>query len=244
MFYGAGNLFFATNTAPTGVGSNIMLPACIASFSLTFEDNFIQAKCLRNGRRVVVSSEVTESIPTLELTFEVEDWSTVQLIYDEFAATLASAVVPELRVATTNGSGEITDADITGSEVYGVNFFAYATEEKSYLTSADVVLAASTITIAGNPNQTIEYVVYVTKTNIDAIGVSNSPARFGRISFSGTLYNTETTPRNNTLLLIDQMTRTNTPTLEVTGDLPEITVSYQPETAPGNPQEYQLYQLS
>lgn len=244
MFYGAGSLFFATKEldASSIRGENLLLPACVAAFELSFEDNFIEAKCLEAGRRVTKASQITESIANLNLTFEVQGWSTTQLIYDEVAAASASYTLPELRIATTDGSGVINDTDITGTEVIGEDFLAYAVDGEVFLTSADIALGAGTITLAAYPNAVINYLVYVSKT-AESIGVANQFDRFGRILFSGIAYSTETAPNDATLILINQMSRIASPSLTINGDLAEISIDYRPEVAVGARQAVEFYLL-
>lgn len=237
-------LFFATTEldASSIRGENLLLPGCIASFELSFDDTFIEGKCLEAGRIVTKASQITESVPTLTVTFEVQGWATTQLINDELAAASATYTLPELRIATTDGSGVIADADITGAEVIGTDFLAYAADSETFLTSADIALAAGTITIAAFPNQVVNYLVYVSKT-AETIGVVSPFDRFGRLLFSGIAYTTETTPNDATLILINQMSRIASPTFTVNGDLNEITIEYRPEVATGKRSAVEYYLL-
>lgn len=246
MFYGAGQLFFATTDIGAGSvrGENLMFPGCIASFELAFEDNFIEAKCLIDGVRSTVASQITESIPTLTLTFELQDWATTQLLYDEVAAQQASVVLPELRVQVTDGSGVLTDADILGTETVNTDIYFFAADCEKFLLASDVVLAAGTATFAALPNQTIQYVVYVTKTNVESIGVVTPFDRFGKLLFSGIAYSTETSPNGSTQIIINGMNRTNSPTLTVNGDLNEISIEYRPAIQTGKRTAVEFYNLN
>lgn len=246
MYYGAGEIFFATKDLDGSSirGENLMLPGCVASFSLTFEDNFIQAKCLEGGARVVKASQITESIPNLNLTFELQDWPTTQLIYDEIAVDIASVDLPELRVQTTDGSGILTDADIDGGDVINVDIFFYNPATTEWLLASDGVVAAGQVTFASLPNTLLQYAIFVTKTNVASIGVASNFDKFGRLLFNGRIYGTEEVPNDSTQLVINQMNRIASPELTINGDLNELSIDYQPEVSAGKRKEVEFYNLA
>ena len=238
-------LFFATTELDAGSvrGENLMFPGCIASFELSFEDNFIEAKCLVDGRREVVASQITESIATLALTFELQDWSTTQLIYDELAQD-TTVDLPTLRVQTSDGGGVITDASILGTETVNENIYFYAADSEVFLLAADVVLGAGTATIAAYPNEVIQYVIFVNYVGVESIGVVTPFDRFGRLLFSGIAYTTETNPNGATQILVNQMNRISSPSLTINGDLNEITIEYRPEVSSGKRSAVEWYNLA
>lgn len=253
MLYGAGSLFVQSKELNVDSlrGENLIHSLAIASFSLAFEDNNIEAKALIDGRRQIVAAAISESIATLTLTFEYMDWQTLGLAFDEIAGVSTGVTLPQLKSKTaTLGSGvaEVADAEILAGHVVGEDILVYVASrgswgDRKYLTRADVTVSAGKIAIDDiYAGAVIQYSVPKTYDSIETIGVESEYDQFGKLVFQGVVSGTEF-GRSGMGILIPELSRVSTPELTVNGDLAEMTVEFRASVPVGQRKPYQFYKL-
>lgn len=255
---GAGSLYFATNSLDINSirGQNLILPGCIASFVLSFEDNKIEAKCLEGGKRELKAVAITETIATITFTFEIVNWNQLGFAYDEIPVTSTDVVIPELRRAVVD-AGSIVDADITAinEALTSDGIMAYretesATVNANYLTKVvgapsaidefEVDTGATSLNFtAGNNGATIAYAVPLEYTSIASIGVASAFDRFGDFGFYGVVTSTESL--QGWEIVIPKIQRVSTPEFTVNGDLAELELEAQPVLATGKRSVVEFY---
>ena len=233
-------------------GENLLLPGCIASFSLTPEENSVDALCLEDNIVQVAASAITQRTWTMSLEFQYQDWSTIQLAYDEIAQEIANVTLPSTKTAIVDVNGEVADADITAAN--SASFLAYASAPKpkflKVVTSApandDEVQYDDTnnklVLTAANAGKKITYRINKSYTNIEAIGVASQYDRFGSLQFSGVIGGTSF--QRGMQIVVPQLNRVTTPELTVNGDLVALTIEYRLATPFGERAPFKLYNLS
>jgi hypothetical protein len=130
MLTGAGSIILTTNNldAESLRGENILMPGCVASFSLTPDETAVDAECLEDGILQVVDTSINKRIWNMTLEFQFQDWSTIQLAYDEVAQSVASVDLPLVKKGIVDAAGEIVDADVVAG-VGEDNFLAYMKQD-------------------------------------------------------------------------------------------------------------------
>lgn len=263
----AGQIFLCSNALPATsfAGGNIVHPGCIASFQLEADVNFIEARCLIGGERVITASKINERVFTATLSFERVDWNTIELAFGEFgtAATGQYLTVPTLKSATVDGAGEIVDTDITAGTADSVRAYlstvgssAATTTQVGYLTKVAVAPAAETefqvddtntklVFDTGLAGSVVQYSIDKTYTSIDAIGLPTGGAAGGaeydNITFSGVISGTESV--NGYQIILPKLTRISQPAFSVTGDLTALEIQYRAEVSAGERAPYLIYSL-
>ena len=257
MLYGAGSLFIQSKELDVDSlrGENLIHPLSIASFSLAFEDNNIEAKALIDGKRQIVAAAISESTATLTLTFEYMDWQTLQLAFDEIAKESTGVKLPQLKSKTASGGtsstgAQVSDADILSGHVVGEDILVYVASrgswgDRKYLTDADVTVASGILTIGTDDTYNgavIQYSVPKNYNSIETIGVESEYDQFGKLMFQGVVSGTEF-GRAGMGILIPELSRISTPELTINGDLAEMTVEFRASVPAGQRRPYQLYKL-
>lgn len=254
MLYGAGALFVQSQEldANTLRGENLIHPLSIASFSLAFETNNIEAKALIDGKRQIVAAAISEDIATLTLTFEYADWNTLSLAYDELSGTSTSITMPQLRSKTAVDDGvdsaDVTDADIVGTEVVGEDILVYVASKgawggRKYLTAAEVNVAAGKLELAQTyDGAIIQYSLPITYSSIETIGVESTYDKFGKLRFQGVVAGTEFGNKGMGII-VPELYLISTPELTINGDLSTLELSYRAAVPPGKRRAFELYRL-
>lgn len=255
MLYGAGQLMLLSKELndTTIRGENLVHPLSIASFSLAFEDNNIEAKALIDGRRQIVGAAISESIATLTLTFEYADWNTLAMAYDEIGQASTAVKLPQLRAKTavlaTGGlTSEVLDADIAGTEEIGTDILAYVASrgtwgDRRYLTAAEVTVAAGKLELGSEfAGAVIQYSIEKEYSSIETIGLEADYDSFGKLYFTGVVAGTEF-GRSGMGIVVPELNRISTPEITVNGDLSEMTVEFRASVPPGQRRAFQLYKL-
>lgn len=270
MFYGAGSLYVCSKDlgSDTLRGENLLHPLSIASFELSFEDNNIEAKALIDGRRQVVASAITESIATLTLTYEYNDWQTLGLAFADEVASVSTNIPwtslrskkAELGVKVTPGpefgdpeveepKAVIEDTGITGDEEKGEDVMVYISSQgtwgdRKYLKAEEFELVAGKIFLDPKyEGAIVQYTVPETYSTIETIGLESQYDQIGRLHFQGVIAGTEA-GRGGVGIIIPQLTRISTPSITVNGDLSEMTVEYRAEVPDGKRVPYEFYNFN
>lgn len=254
MLFGAGSLFLQSKElgADSLRGENLLHPLSIASFSLTFETSNIEAKALIDFKKQIVAAAIAEDIATLTLEFEYADWQTMQIAYDELKSDSSNITLPILKSKTaTQGTSiaEVTDSDITGTEVVGSDIMVYVASkgpwgDRRYLTDAEVTLAAGKIeldeTLVG---AIIQYSVPKNYTSIETIGVSEQGGydSLGKLYFQGTIAGTEFSKGLG--IIVPEIYRISTPELTVNGELSTLSLEFRCGVPAGKRAPFELYNL-
>jgi hypothetical protein len=253
MLYGAGSLFVQSKELNVDSlrGENLIHPLSIASFSLAFETNNIEAKALIDGKRQIVAAAISEDIATLTLTFEYLDWQNLQFLYDEVASVSTGVTLPQLKSKTaTLGTGvaEVADADILAGHVVGEDILVYVASrgswgDRKYLAAADVTVSAGKIAIDDiYAGAVIQYSVPKTYASIETIGVESEYDQFGKLMFQGVVSGTEF-GRAGMGIIIPELSRISTPEITINGDLSELTLEMRASVPVGQRRPYMLYKL-
>lgn len=258
MLFGAGNLAFCTNDLATNGslrGEELLFPGCIAEFELAADTNFAESYCLIDGVRQVTAGEISEETYTLTITAEFNDWTSLQIYYDELAQNSANVVVPQVKVATIPAGGVITDTDITAANAESVK--AYISTRGSFgnrifLKVVNAAPAAGEVQVDGAANTltfpaalvgaVVTYIVDVTFTSMETLVLETVADRVGRMQFAGLVYGTELA--NQMLIRIPSISRTTVPTLTINGDVTTLVTEYRANVLPGRRRPYELYDLS
>ena len=261
----AGSLFMTTNALPADsfAGGNITHPGCIASFQLEADVNFLEARCLIGGQRVITASQINEKVYTCTLSFERIDWNTIELAFGEFAtgASGQDLTLPQLKSATVDTNGEVVDTDITASNAASIRVYlatpgSGSSAIRGYLEKVGAAPTADTevqvddantklVFTTDNAGSIVQYSIDKTYTSIDAIGLPSGGAvnglAYDNITFSGVLFGTESV--NGYQIILPKLTRISQPALSVTGDLVTLEVQYRAEVPAGGREPYKLYRL-
>lgn len=255
MLTGAGQLVLTTTGLdnPDSLrGENLLLPGCIASFSLTPEENSVDALCLEDGIVQVAASAITQRTWSMSLEFQYQDWATIQLAYDEIAQEIANITLPATKTAIVDTNGEIIDADITAANAD--EFLAYSSAPKPKFLRVVTAAPANddevqyddtngklvfTVAMAGKK---VTYRINKNYSNIEAIGVASDYDRFGALQFSGIIGGTSF--NRGMQIVVPQLNRISTPELTVNGDLVALTIEYRLATPFGERAPFKLYNLA
>ena len=247
MLTGAGQLLLSTrNLGVDSVrGENLLMPGCIASFSLTPEENSVDALCLEDNIVQVAASAVTRRTWTMSLEFQYQDWATIQLAYDEVAQKLASVNLPVAKTAVIDENGEILDADISPDDE---QLMAYLSSNKPIFLRRDgtgvegfTVGAGKLVFALENVGKKVTYRVEKIYTDIEAIGVAGEYDRFGSIQFTGIIGGTSF--NRGMQIVVPELNRSASPELTVNGDLAALTIQYRLATPFGARAPFSLYNL-
>lgn len=256
MLTGAGEIFFTTNNLDVSSlrGENLMFPGCIASFSLTPDENAVDAECLEGGVIQIADTAITRRTWTMALEFQYVDWTTIQLAYDELAQTLTSVDLPKRKVAIIDENGEVADTDITTGNEAG--FLAYLSSPGQKATFLKVVTSSPAvdevqynatssklILNVANAGKKITYRVNRTYTNVEAIGVADTYDKFGSLAFSGIVGFSNNAAQVGMQLIVPQLNRVSSPEVTVNGDLVSLSLEYRLATPTGSRAPFQLYFL-
>jgi hypothetical protein len=260
MLYGAGNLIFETSglTSENSLrGQDLLYPGLFSSFELTSDTGFLEAKALVAGKLQTVASGVNAETWTLKVTTQFIDWTAMQFGLDELSSNTSGAVVPLLKTATVpaTGAAEVTDLAVTaltepGIKVYIANKGDWG--DRLFLTKVGVAPANGTEVQVDTTNNklifhsslagaTVQYVVGVTYSSIQTIGVASQADSFGSLKFSGKLFGTEF--GNGAYIIVPKLARVSTPALSVAGDVTELTMEFRALVPEGARKPYQLYNL-
>lgn len=253
MLYGAGSLFVQSKELNIDSlrGENLIHPLSIASFSLAFEDNNIEAKALIDGKRQIVAAAISESIATLTLTFEFMDWNSLGFVFDEVAGVSNGVTLPQLKskIATLGtGVAEVTDAEIQAGHVVGEDILVYVASrgswgERKYLKAAEVTVSAGKIAIDDiYAGAVIQYSVPKTYATIETIGVESEYDQYGKLVFQGTVAGTEF-GKAGMGIIVPELSRISTPELTINSDLAELTVEFRASVPVGKRRPFELYRF-
>lgn len=254
MLTGAGQLILTTtglNNPESIRGENLLMPGCIASFSLTPEENNVDALCLEDNIVQVAASAITQRTWSMSLEFQYQDWATIQLAYDEIAQEIANVTLPSIKTALIDENGEVADPDINAANAN--DFLAYASAPKPKFLKVVTVAPANDdevqydetanklVFTASNVGRKVTYRVNKTYSNIEAIGVAQQYDKFGSLQFSGIIGGTSF--NRGMQIIVPQLNRISTPELTVNGDLVALTIEYRLATPFGERAPFRLYNL-
>lgn len=259
---GAGNLFARTNNLDaTSIAQNLMLPLCIASFELEFEDQELQARCLEGGIRQLKAAAITESIALLRLTFEVVDFKSIAFAFDEKEQVSSGVVIEQLRNGTVvdgGGVGEIVDTDINAvNEALLDGVLAYRTSRNAIL-AADYLFKTAVAPVdatefqvdtvgnrlvfdAANIGAKVAYSIPRTYTSVESIGHEQDFNQFGSFGFVGEISSTESL--NGLILYVPSIGRVSKPSFSVTGELSPLVIETRPVLASGERSTFKIFNL-
>lgn len=258
MLYGAGQLLLLSRDLDIDslIGQNIVYPAAIASFELTFDDKLAEAKALIDGKRQIVAAAITEQTATLKLSFEYNDWQTLQFAYDELAQVTPTVNIPTLKSKRINTNNQFVFAEtITASDyTAGKNFHAYVAEpgksplgvnvDRGFLPVADYTITGTGVNLIADAyiNRIVQVAYDKTYTDIETIGVGDDYDSWGRLVFSGVLIGTEYQKRG-IQIIVPQLSRIKSPSIAVTGDMVKLDIEFRASVPAGNRKPFQLYNL-
>lgn len=257
MLFGAGSLFTTTTELSTNGstrGEELLFPNCLSTFEMNVDTSFLEAKCLEGGRIVTVASQISEEVYTLNTVTQFVDFNTLSYAYDEQTQQKTNIVIPQLKSATVDATGTITDSDITAANAGSVLVYRNSRGtwgDRKFLSSVttpgsptvdefEVDGTANTITTdVANAGAVFTYQLDRTYASIDTIGLGNGE-KYGRLEFWGLAYTTEGVFQVH----IPQMSRISTPSLTVNGSVTELTIEFRPENLPGRDRPFELYNIT
>ena len=261
MIFGAGSLAFRTTELdPNSLrGEELLFPGCIAEFELTADSDLLEAFCLQNGKRQRVATAIGEETFTLSTTIEFIGWDTLQFAYDELAQTSSSVAIPVVKVATvpaSPGPYTIVDTDITAaneasvlvhlSERSGLNprLFMNNTSPAAPTALNEFSVDGGTNTITFDASAAGLLVTYCYDkicTTVDTLFVENTADSWGKLLFTGVANGTEF--GDGVQIVIPDLSRVNTPTLNIDGTTATLEVEFSANSLPGKRKPFELYRL-
>lgn len=258
MLFGAGSLLFVSKElANNGSvhGEDLLYPPCLSSFELNGEANFLEAKCLVDGKIATVAAAINEEVYTFTVTTQFTDWQALQFAYDELSQQSANVVLPSLKISTVGAdtADTIADADIVAGNLASVKVYVNSQGswgDRRFLkvidtgvpTVDEVLVAAGTLTFNSAFNgATVQYIVDKTYSSAETIGLESSFDRMGKLEFWGLAYGTEF--QVPVPIRIPDLSRISIPTLSVNGDITELTVEFRAnvDTSRGFRNQWVLY---
>ena len=255
MLYGTGStVMLAKDLDALALrGEKALFPQCLASFELSTDTTFGEAKCMRKGIMLTTASAITAETFSLNLTYQFNDWTNLQLLFGEIATTEASVSLPVAKAAEVPAGLVITDADITAQTAPSVCVTDITNSELLLVDVGNPGTAApGTVAVneAGNltfdaaqAGITVEYVVDKTYTSIEAIGVADDVDFLTNLTFTGLIASTPD-GEEGYQIVIERLERISTPTITLAGDVAEISIEYRCIVPPGKRKPFQLYRLS
>ena len=254
MLYGAGRLAFCSNALDSGsiIGHNVLLPQCLASFSLNAETEEAVARCLINGVRQTTASAVAAEDYLLEVTYENIDFNTLGLLYGEIPTTETNVVFPVLKEAFVDGGGQIVDAELIAGVLPTVK--AYDNTNDLFLepvagapgvNQVQTDTAGSlTFEATNQPTGTsISYIFDKTYPSLNTIFGADNVDSLNNLRFSGVI-SSAIDGIDGIGIVVDRLDRTTVPSFTVEGTTVSITMTYRLSTVPGQRRPFRLFQIS
>jgi hypothetical protein len=254
MLYGIGNVSIGTNglSASSLLGQNLAFPQCVAGVAFNAESNSVMAKCFRNGTLQKVASRINSEDYKVSLTYEYLDWPTLQLLYGERALS-GAAYVPTTQTVIGAG-GTFTETGITVLNANVGSFRLYNATTETFMTLAAGAPGAEeyTITTVGvvthnsaQNGQTLVYRFDKRYTEIESIGAGNVGDSYDSLTnLNLTAVLSSSVYPEGLVLVVDRLERTNTPSLELSGDKATISIEYDLVALPGRRKPFSMYKLT
>lgn len=254
MLQGIGDTFAET----LNLTDNRMIELFLFEFNFASEAENQEALAYIGGVQQTKASAESSVTNTLTLSTQFVDWAQLGFALDQFPTTETNVKIPTLKTGTVPSAAayEIADAAITAANDAFIKAYinAFGTwGQPGHLTrTADGDTAPSAArqvqvditnnnlvfnsTEAGAP---ISYIVPTDYTSIEAYGGASNPTRYGKISFRGKLFSTEST--ENLGIYFPSLSRNSRPSIELTGDTPTLTIEFAAETPSGWEVPYQIF---
>lgn len=222
---------------------NFIFPGRFVGFTFSQDSSSKEAQGWVDGRLQVLSSAVASVTNTLTLDLDHITWSGLGWAFDEVPSTSTAQVVPYTKAAVADGSGDIADADIEGTEtVYAYVSGRGTWGEPGAIPNTSVTVSAGSIGVSATyANAPITYHWNRSIASIQTIGVNPNPQRYGKLAFSGLGYGPEFP--DGIIISIPDITRKSSPSLE-TSDVPRMTVEYSANVPAGSPSPIRYYNLA
>lgn len=254
MLYGTGSTVITTNDldASSLRGEKALFPQCIASFEMSTDTTFGEAKCMKKGILLTTASAITAETFSLNLTYQFNDWINLQLLFGELASNESGVALPVAKAQEIPSGLVITDTDITVAtagtvcvtDVTNGILLNVVTTGTPGVNEVDVDGATNELTFnASQAGATVEYVVDKTYTSIEAIGVADDVDFLTNLAFTGLIASTPDGVEGYQIV-VPQLERITTPTITLSGDVAEISIEYRAIVPPGKRKPFELYRLS
>jgi hypothetical protein len=240
MLSGVGDLCLRTLDYDT---DNFIFPGKFVEFSLSSDTTSKEALAWVNGNLQTVASGIDKTSYTLTISSDYVDWPTLGWAFDEVPSISANKLVPVTKAAVADGSGVITDANVTASdEVFCFVGSRGTWGEPHAIAAADVTVGAGTITLSATYiNAPISYSYDRSYASIETIGVESNVTKYGKLSFSGLLYGPSFP--DGVVIVIPDISRKSDPEL-ATGDVPRFTVEYSANVPTGFNKPFKMFNLA
>jgi len=254
MLSGAGSLFVKTTNLTAGNsirGQNLLFPLCIASFSLDFDTQLAESKCLIDGKRQITAAAITEEIASMKISFEFADFKTLGFAYDEISQTSTTVQIPVIKTATvpTASPYEIVDAEIVTGNLASVLVYknspttSYMVSNATPTTAEHFLASAGKITFAAaSAGASVSYTILKTFSTIETIGVESAADSFGNLEFNGIIYAGGSGERYG--IQVPKLSRVSTPSIQITGDLATLEVDFRASVPAGQRRPFRLFKLA
>lgn len=256
MLYGTGSTVITTNglDASSLRGEKALFPQCLATFEMSTDTTFGEAKCMKKGILLTTASAITAETFSLNLTYQFNDWVNLQLLFGELASTESNVSLPVAKAQEVPATGPyvITDTDITTltagtvcvTDVTNGELLNIVTSGTPNPGEVDVDGTTNELTFnAAQAGITVEYVVDKAYTSIEAIGVADDVDFLSNLAFTGLIASTPDGVEGYQII-INQLERITTPTITLAGDVAEITIEYRCIVPAGKRKPFELYRLS
>ncbi|MEL7315439.1 MAG: hypothetical protein AAFN08_10835 [Cyanobacteria bacterium J06559_3] len=260
MLSGLGDCYAQTLNLSGGEVAQRLIELFLFDFTFTSESENREAKGYVKGVRKTKSSAESEVTDTLTLSTQYTDWAQLGFALNEFPKTQTNVILPLLKQATVPASAafEIADAAITAGNLNYikayVNAFGTWGQPESLIHTADASTApasASEVQVdttnnklvlhADRANAPISYSVPTNYTSIQAYGGAGTATKYGKISFLGKLHTPEST--DNWVIYFPSLSRKSRPNIDLSEDVPTLSVEFAAETPSGWEQPFETFNL-
>ena len=254
MLQGIGDTFAET----LNLTDNRMIELFLFEFNFASEAENQEALAYIAGVQQTKASAESSVTNTLTLSTQFVDWAQLGFAVDQFPTTETNIKIPTLKTATVPSAAayEVSDAAITtANDAFikaSINSFGSwgqpgpltrtATAATAPAAAGEVQVDTTNNKLVFNSTEAgagISYIVPIDYTSIESYGGANSPTSYGKISFRGKLFSTEST--ENWGIYFPSLSRNSRPSIELTSDTPTLTIEFAAETPSGWPVPYQIF---
>ena len=259
MLSGIGDTYARTTTLGSSYKDQRMLLLKLFNFNYVSDSTPREAKGYVQGIKRTVASAENEVNETLTLSTQFVDWAQLGFALDKFSSNIDNFLLPTIKVGTVaQGTtyGEIADAAVTdANDEYILSYVnAFGTwGQPGFLGRAASAGAPAAgefdtdttnnllLTDAGLVGASVSYLIPTAYNGISVYGGRSDQTGYGKIAFRGKLFTTE--GNNDWGIYFPQLSRKSRPTIDLSADVPELSIDFTPEIPAGWDEPYVIYNL-
>ena len=248
MFYGVGDTYAKTKTAPVD-GQNVIIPLYLFDFEYVEDTSPLEAKGMIKGVKRTLASAPGSVTTTVKLSTQLINWSQLGFFTNQFAS-VQSVVIPVLKTGHVPIAApyEVQDDGIVAGNASGIYVYVSDENDPSYrkIVTAAPPPAVGEVKIdsaahklvfhssdAGKP---FSYTFPANNANKQSYGGAGG-GKWGAIEFWGTVYGTED------IIHFPHLDFKTSPSFNFTGDVATLSVDFSANLSIGDGDiyPYRLY---